>query len=92
MDTCRRLPGITSWNRKPCITRAVTAATLAAGCLLLAGCPSRITLYAPRLHNTDFHREAVEKKNCADCHEPEKIRNHKPQDDCTACHTICRGC
>ena len=79
-------------KRRRHMTRVVTAVIFAAGCLALAGCPSRVAVFAPRLNNTDFHREAIEKKNCADCHESEKIRDHKPQDDCTACHTVCRGC
>jgi len=74
------------------VPRTVIAVLVAAGCLLLAGCPSRTAMYAPRLHNTDFHREAIEQKNCADCHEVEKIRYHKAQDACTTCHTVCRGC
>ena len=74
------------------MTRRATAAIFAAGCLLLGGCPSRIPLYAPRLHNTVFHREAEEKKNCTDCHKIETIPNHKPQDVCATCHTVCRGC
>jgi hypothetical protein len=74
------------------MTATTRAVSLALGALLLAGCPSRIKGYAPRLHNTDFHREAVETKNCADCHDPAKIEHHSPQDDCTSCHSVCRGC
>lgn len=59
---------------------------------LLAGCPARVAVYAPRLNNTEFHREAVGKKNCRDCHEPEKLRDHQREDDCTSCHNLCRGC
>jgi hypothetical protein len=61
--------------------------------LLFLGCgPARIAHYAPRMHNTDFHREAAEKNNCRDCHDPGSIEHHSPQDDCTSCHTVCRGC
>ena len=65
---------------------------IAATALLLAGCPARTGRYAPRMHNTDSHREAAEQKNCRDCHDAGKIEHHSPQDDCTSCHNLCRGC
>jgi hypothetical protein len=69
--------------------RRAAAAILA---LLLAGCPARTSVYAPRLPDTDFHREAMEKKSCTECHEAGKIRHHAAADPCTKCHQICRGC
>lgn len=60
--------------------------------LLLGGCPARVASYSPRLDPTDAHREAVEAKNCRDCHDADSIRNHKAADDCTHCHVLCKGC
>lgn len=68
-------------------------AILGLGCLLvLSGCPARVGSYAPRLDDTDWHREALEKRNCLECHDPVKIRYHGKGDDCTHCHILCRGC
>ena len=86
------MTGNAKWGNIMRMTRATTILLLAGSCLLLAGCPARTSVYAPRLNNTDFHREAIEKGNCLDCHEPEQIRLHKPQDACRSCHIICRGC
>lgn len=61
-------------------------------CGATAGCAVRTALYAPRMPDSREHREAVRLNTCRDCHDPAKVRSHKPTDDCASCHRICTGC
>ncbi len=59
---------------------------------VLAGCPSRVERYSPRIPDSAAHRQAVQQKNCLECHEVAAVPHHSNNDDCTKCHIICRGC
>lgn len=72
------------------MARAVRPLVLLA--LLLTGCPSRIQVYAPRMIDTADHRAAVRENTCRDCHDVKRLPEHRAEDDCVSCHTICRGC
>ena len=65
---------------------------VAAMVVLLGGCPSRVQLYSPRIPGTPQHQQAVQQKNCLECHQTEKLKHHSRGDDCTTCHLLCRGC
>ena len=65
---------------------------LSVALLVLNGCPARVQSYSPRLHDSPEHQQAMKQKNCQECHQVEKVRNHSTGDDCVKCHFICRGC
>lgn len=73
--------------------RQLCRATLGvAAVVLLAGCPSRVERYSPRIPDSEAHRQAVQRKNCLECHRVDTVPHHSVKDECTKCHIICRGC
>lgn len=63
-----------------------------AALIIAAACSRRVPLYAPRRHNTQEHRGAMETADCLRCHDVVKKKRHSESDNCISCHRLCEGC